>query len=193
MLSRHVARKVAHGVPSADDKSRSSESLLPDPKVVRVVLTFAAIFAVSLSASWWLARQGVFDGVLVGMARFSAALDRAIGIDATVRLNEITVGERILRIDHECTGMSLMIVYASLVLAYPLGWGRRIVGLVAGLAVIQLANQLRLVAVAVLAKYAGDAVFQFTHDYLFMIAMAGVVIACWGVYLAKARSDASAS
>ena len=185
--------------PSGDaSKSRQQpaparNSLLADKRMLRVALTFVVLFTLMQAATWWLAYNAAFDGILDGMARFSGACDRALGLDARVRGNEIAVGGRVLRIDLECTAISLMAIYSALVLAYPLGWRRKVTGLMGGLLAIQAFNQVRLIAVAWLSGRTEDAVFRFAHDYLFMTSMVIVVVAAWGVYLARAGASAHAS
>ncbi len=153
---------------------------------------FFLIYAVLQVALWALVYRGYFDPVQEWTAVVTGACSVATGVPATVAGNEVALQSRILRIDADCTGVTLMMIYTALVLAYPLGWKNKLIGLVFGVAAIFVANLIRLVAVAQLSGPLDDRAFMFVHDYLFKIVMMAVVIAAWALYLAYARRHASA-
>lgn len=166
-------------------------SLSPDVGLLKVSLRFFVIFAILQTALWFLWYRGSLDPWLEWNARITGACSNIIGVPATVAGNEVFLATRILRIDFDCTGIPLMLVYAALVLAYPLRTKRKLIGMAVGLPVLALANMLRLITVAELSGPLDDGVFLFVHDYLFKVCMTAVVIALWAVYLVSARRHAS--
>ncbi len=165
--------------------------LAPDVKLVRVAVTFFVVFALLQVALWALVYRGYFDPVQEWMAGITGACSVATGVPATVAGNDVFLQSRILRIDADCTGVTLMMIYAALVIAYPLGWKNKLIGLAFGIAAIFVANLIRLVAVAQFSAPLDDRTFMFVHDYLFKVAMMAVVIGAWALYLAYARRHAS--
>ena len=119
------------------------------------------------------------------------ACSRATGLSATTVGADVFLATRTLRIDLGCTALPLMIVYTALVLAYPLPWRRKVIGLLVGLPALAAANFVRLVAVAQLSGRLGQDAFLFVHDYMFQIGMVAVVIALWGGYLWEAGRHAA--
>ena len=160
-------------------------------KLIRVAVTFFIIYAVLQAALWALVYRGYFDPVMEWTAVVTGACSVATGVPATVAGDEVALQSRILRIDADCTGVTLMMIYAALVLAYPLGWKNKLVGLTFGIAAIFVTNLIRLIAVAQLSAPLADRAFLFVHDYLFKIVMMAVVISAWALYLAYARRHAS--
>jgi len=170
----------------------SSEARLgPDRTLIKVAVLFFVIFAVLQTALWGLTYKGYFDPVMGLTADMTGACANATGVPATVSVNDVVLESRILRIDPDCTGVTLMMVYAALVLAYPLGVKRKLIGLAIGIPAIFVANMIRLLAVAQLSGPLEDRTFFFVHDYLFKVVMMAVVIVAWAVYLASARRHAA--
>lgn len=169
----------------------SGARLSPDPGILKVALWFFLIYAVLQAGMLMMASRGVLNPVIEATANFTGACSTLTGVPAAVAGNEVTLPTRILRIDLDCTGASLMLVYTALVLAYPLSIRRRLAGLAIGLPIIAIANLLRLAAVTQLSGPLGARQFRFVHDYLFEVAMVAVVIVLWGLYLVAARRSAS--
>lgn len=183
----HGGAKRTATVPSAPQGT----SLAPDGALVRVALTFFAFYAALQAAVWWLAYRGFLDPFIEATTRVAGACAVATGLTPVIAGNQLQFANRILQIDLDCTGISLAIVFAALVLAYPLGWRTKAVGLALGLPILGLANMARLTAVAHLSARLGDEAFGFTHDYLFMVVMVAVVMALWSAYLTLARRYAA--
>lgn len=171
----------------------AASTLAVDRTLIRVAVTFFVVYAVLQTAIWYLAQEGLLQPLATMTADITGACTRATGIAASVSGTEITLSTRILRIDLDCTGVSIAIMYAALVLAYPLSLKHRLVGLALGVPLLFTANMLRLLAVAQLSELLGDRAFLFAHDYLFKIAMIAAVIGLWGAYLAWARRHAAQS
>ena len=183
--------RAARIAPAQAKPAPAEARLSPDAGLVKVAVTFVVIFAVMQALVLVLATRGFFEPILNATASFTGACSNATGVPAAVAGNEIALSSRILRIDLDCTGISLMLIYAALVLAYPLSIKRKLIGLGIGIPAIAVFNQLRLLAVAQLSGVLADDVFYFVHDYLFKVLMVAVVIVLWALYLASARRHAA--
>ena len=157
-------------------------------KVAAVFLVLYVLLYVGLQK---LVAVGAVAPLLGATATVLGACSRATGLSATTVGTDVYLATRTLRIDLGCTALPLMIVYTALVLAYPLPWRRKAIGLLVGLPVLAIANLVRLVAVAQLSGRLGQGAFLFVHDYMFQIGMVGVVIALWGAYLWQAGRRAA--
>lgn len=166
-------------------------SLAPDRPLLGIALRFFVLFAVLQAAIWWLAARGYLERLLDVTTVVAGGCVAATGLAPQVSGNRIALTTRILQIDLDCTGISLAAVFAALVLAYPLRWQTKVIGLVAGLPLLAAANLARLTAVAHLSERLGEEAFGFVHDYLFMVAMVAVVVGLWAAYLALARRYAA--
>jgi len=178
--------------PKPDDETHASV-LAPDAKLIKVAVVFLVLYVVLYVGMQKLVALGAIAPLLNGTASILGACSRATGVSATAVGTDVYLATRTLRIDLGCTALPLMIVYTALVLAYPLSWKRKAIGLAVGLPALALANLLRLVAVAQLSGRLGQSTFLFVHDYMFQIGMVGVVIALWGTYLWQAGRHAAKS
>lgn len=159
----------------------------PDLTLAIVAIKFVVYYAIGQTVAWLLAFSGRMNPLLAWMASGLTVCANATGVVATQVGNQVMLAERTLRIDPDCTGISLMLVYAALVLAYPLGWKRRLLALALGLPVLIAVNSLRLLAVAQLSGRLDPEAFMFAHDYLFKVGMVAVVVGLWAVFLLSAR------
>jgi len=158
---------------------------------VKVAIAFVVLYAIFQSLVWMLIYRNAIGPLLTTTAYVAGALFNVTGVPAKVIGNEILLATRTLRIDPDCTGLSLMALYAALVLAYPFTMRRRVIGLAAGLPALLVANMVRLDFVAQASQRLDERAFLFVHDYLFQIVMVGVVIGLWAVYLVSARRHAT--
>lgn len=159
-------------------------------RLIKVAVMFVVSYAVLQTGVWLVGYFGWLDEVLLVTATATGACANLTGVPATVVGNQVFLASRTLQIDPQCTGVSLAMLYAALVLAYPLGLRHKLIGLAVGLPALILTNMLRLTAVAQLSGPLDDEAFLFVHDYLFMIVMMGAVIAFWVAYLEWARRSA---
>ncbi len=80
-----------------------------------------------------------------------------------------------------CNGVNVVILLWAAILAFPARWKWRIIGLVGGLAAIQILNLVRLISLFYLGQY-NRTVFEFAHLYLWetlIIIDAIVVFSLW--------------
>lgn len=156
-----------------------------------MAVVFFAVFALLQAGTWLAAYKGWLDPLSEATARVTGACAEMARVGAKVDGNLVILSNRILRIDLDCTGISLAAVYLALVVAYPLSARRKLAAIAIGLPVLFVANMARLVAVAALSGPLDERTFMFVHDYLFKVAMIAVVVAMWGVYLSSARRHAT--
>ena len=187
---KHRGGKNTGAQPRQGSVIAPDEPLSPDAGLLKVALRFFGIYAILQLATWYVAYLGYFDAVVQVTARITGACSRLTGVPAIASGYEVFLASRVLRIDVACTGISLMLIYAALVLAYPLGIERKLIGLLVGLPVLAVVNVLRLTAVAQLSGRLNDKAFYFVHDFLFEAVMAAAVIVLWGLYLAWAKRHA---
>ena len=178
---------------SQAEKRRAEPAKAPDAQLVKVAAVFLVLYVLLYVGLQKLVAVGAVAPLLGATATVLGACSRATGLSATTVGTDIYLATRTLRIDLGCTALPLMIVYTALVLAYPLPWRRKAIGLLVGLPVLAIANFVRLVAVAQLSGRLGQDAFLFVHDYMFQIGMVGVVIALWGGYLWEAGRRAANS
>src|SRR5262245_15724582 len=89
-----------------------------------------------------------------------------------------------------CSGAVPTSIYLSAVLAYPTSWRARGVGAAIGIAVIQLINVLRVIALFLIGLYFHE-IFHDTHVYVAQALVVCVAVALW-LYWATRFADAPA-
>jgi len=115
------------------------------------------------------------------MARIVSATANAIGGGARVEGSIIHTGQSALEINHECTGVFVLFVYASFVLAYPAPWSWRARGLIVGAAVLTAINIGRLILLVLVANRR-PGWFAYLHEYFFQgvfIAILAFLASVW--------------
>lgn len=118
----------------------------------------------------------------VVVAAIATDLIGRFGIEATRQGTLILLPGITLAVDWACTAITILELYVALILAYRSGWAVKAVGISVGVAVILVANQLRIVATALAAEY-WPSVLYVAHDYLFQVSMVVVAVALWAWWL----------
>jgi archaeosortase B (VPXXXP-CTERM-specific) len=115
------------------------------------------------------------------MASSAASGARAIGANATVNETIIRTDHAALDINHECTGIFVLLVYTMFVLAYPAPWGQRLSGTLVGWITLLTINLIRLVFLTYIASQRPDW-FAYFHEYFFQglfIALLAILASLW--------------
>jgi exosortase/archaeosortase family protein len=123
---------------------------------------------------------------LIGFSVFSVAtelqnhlyvLEQAIAAAATwmarqvgsaavlVRGNFIAVSGVTLNINHECTGVFVLFVLVSFIVAYPARLSAKVLGITAGVAVLSLINVIRIATLVRIVEFYPEA-FDYFHEYV---------------------------
>lgn len=122
---------------------------------------------------------------LVPVQRFLAASAgggaNLAGADATVDGTIIRTDHAALDINHECTGVFVLLVYTMFVMAYPAPWRSRLTGAATGWLTLNVVNVLRLILLTVIASRKPDW-FAYFHEYFFQglfIALLAILASIW--------------
>jgi archaeosortase B (VPXXXP-CTERM-specific) len=103
------------------------------------------------------------------------------GAEAEVVGTIIRTHHAALEINHECTGIFVLLVYAMFVLAYPAPWVHRVSGIAIGIATLAVINIGRLILLTVIASKYPDW-FAYFHEYFFQglfIALLAFLASVW--------------
>ncbi len=104
-----------------------------------------------------------------------------LGAEATVEDTVIRTEHAALDINHECTGVFVLLVYTVFVLAYPAPWRNRLSGAAVGWLTLNIVNVLRLILLTVIASKKPDW-FGYFHEYFFQglfIALLAILASIW--------------
>jgi archaeosortase B (VPXXXP-CTERM-specific) len=104
-----------------------------------------------------------------------------LGAKATVAGTIIKAQHAALEINHECTGVFVLLVYMMFVLAYPAPWLQRLSGIAIGIATLTGINIARLIVLTVIADRYPDW-FAYFHEYFFQglfIALLAFLASVW--------------
>jgi len=153
-------------------------------------VVFVALLAVLLPLTTLTAGWSGWEPVAGTTAAVAGGCARAVGFDATATGNIISLPSRALRIDLQCTAVTLMAVYIALVLAYPVSWKMRMLAIAVGVPVLLAFNILRLVGVVWASELFEGDLFNIVHDYIYNFGMVFVVLMMWAVWLSFVSRDA---
>lgn len=79
--------------------------------------------------------------------------------------NFISVDGMLLHVNHECTGVFVLFVLVSFILAYPARWRAKLIGAVVGVTVLSLINVIRIATLARLIEFYPGA-FDYFHEFV---------------------------
>jgi exosortase H (IPTLxxWG-CTERM-specific) len=166
-----------------------------EPSANRQSLAFLARFLGLLVVLYFLvAWHPVNDAVIVpftaGVARVSAAVLNALGEAVTVSGTEIRSARFVVNIENGCNGVETALLFGSAVLAFPAPWPRRVFGLLAGFAAIQVINLVRVVSLFWIGVHR-PAFFSSSHTVLWqsIVVLCGVIFfLAWASREQRARA-----
>ena len=119
--------------------------------------------------------------IQAGMAAIVTRAANVFGAEATVTGSIIATPHAALDINHECTGVFVLLVYTMFVLAYPAPWLQRLRGIAIGFVTLTAINLARLAVLTVIASRFPDW-FAYFHEYFFQglfIALLAVLASLW--------------
>jgi len=99
------------------------------------------------------------------IARVSVGLQHCVGGTARARGSDIVISTLVMNINHECTGIFVIMLFVSFVLAYPAPWPARLGGLAVGIPALFVVNVVRLATLARIVEVYPGAFFYF-HEYV---------------------------
>ena len=119
--------------------------------------------------------------IQLAMVAIVTAVANAFGAVAHASGTIISTPHAALEINHECTGVFVLLVYAMFVLAYPAGWRERLRGIAIGFVTLTVINLARLAVLTLIASRYPEW-FAYFHEYFFQglfIALLAVLASLW--------------
>ncbi len=83
-----------------------------------------------------------------------------------------------------CNGVSIMVLFAIFIIAFPGPWKQKLWFVPSGMLVIHLINALRIVALAFIQFYAPN-YLDFNHNYTFTILVYAIIFGFWMIWVNK--------
>lgn len=120
------------------------------------------------------------------MAWFAASGAQLFGAGATVADTIIRTEHAALDINHECTGIFVLLVYTMFVLAYPAPWRQRLRGTLVGWVTLLAINLARLVILTAIASQK-PAWFAYFHEIFFQGLFIGILAILATVWTEQVR------
>jgi exosortase/archaeosortase family protein len=139
-------------------------SKLFSPGVAFALRFFAYLLLFSL-AFWAFSLHLHLGPVQTVTASLGSEIGRWTGGSSVVHGHIIVVQSLSLNVNHECTGIFVWMLFASFVLAYPVPWSARAIGLGVGIPLLFGVNVLRLATLARIVELYPAAFFYF-HEYV---------------------------
>ena len=146
----------------------------------------------------WLLPDGRLDAwVSHGVAAVSGGLLSGLGLDAAVSGRIVTLpGTAGVKIINGCNGIATLGLFVGFILAYPGRWARRAWFIPMGMAVIYLANVVRIALMALVQQY-WPAAFDPLHGVGLTSFFYAVVFGLWVLWVrvggAPSASDVAVS
>jgi archaeosortase B (VPXXXP-CTERM-specific) len=165
----------------AKDKKRASADRDDAPSFSGFALRlFLYLFIVSLFFSLGNVHERLLpvQKLLAASAGGGANL---FGAGAMVEGTIIRTDHAALDINHECTGIFVLLVYTMFVLAYPAPWRSRLTGAAVGWLTLNIVNLARLILLTFIASRQPDW-FAYFHEYFFQglfIALLAILASIW--------------
>jgi exosortase/archaeosortase family protein len=100
-----------------------------------------------------------------GIAWLSVQGQHLVGGEAQAHGTDIVIKTLVMNVNHECTGIFVIMLFASFVLAYPAPRRARLGGLAVGIPLLLIVNVVRLATLARIVEIYPDAFFYF-HEYV---------------------------
>jgi exosortase/archaeosortase family protein len=139
-------------------------------------LRFFAILAAFSVLAWVIVLPQQLTFVQEGIAAATGWLAHLVGSASMVRGDHIQVPQLSIHINHECTGIYVLIILVTFLFAYPAPWPRRLTGALIGVAGLTVVNVLRLVFLVRIAELQ-PGLFEYFHEYVWQGVLLVLVIA----------------
>lgn len=160
--------------------------------LVAFVLLLGASFAL-ISLNW--VNDHAIEPFTAGIARVSGWVLDLLGQHTALHGTVIQGPRFAVNIRNGCNGVEAMLIFFAAVLAFPATWGSRLTGLGLGLAVIQVVNLVRVVALYLTGAYF-PRLFDASHTVVWqtIVILCGVVLwILWASRFARRREPAASA
>jgi exosortase/archaeosortase family protein len=139
-----------------------------------VILVLASVF------SWAVALPNHLRNVQRAIAMSATGLAQLVGSSATLDEHLINIDTLTIDINYECTGVYVLLVLFTFLLAYPASWQARVLGALIGTVALTLLNVLRISLLIRVAEFHPQ-LFDYLHEYvwqgLFLVLVVGYAMA----------------
>lgn len=122
------------------------------------------------------------------LAGSATELANLTGSESTVAADQIHVGTLTIDINYECTGVYVLLILCTFLLAYPASWQARLVGSVVGIATLTVINILRISVLVHIAERQ-PSLFGYFHEYVWQGVFLVLVIAYAMTWVEQIRSE----
>jgi exosortase H (IPTLxxWG-CTERM-specific) len=174
-------------------KKRPKDSGVPSGiGVRRFAVTYLLLMGVFFFIISFVPLQNVVDingGYTRGVVAATSKLLDVLNVPSSSSGSIINLPSIALDVKFGCNGLEAVMIYSVAVLAFPLSWKRRFIGLAAGFAVIQVVNVIRIAGLAYTGVHFPD-LFEFIHIYIAQGIMIAVALGVFFIYLAYANHHA---
>lgn len=139
------------------------------------------LFVASLAFSMGKAHE-YLEPLQAVIARSAAIGATILGSPAVSEGSYISIqGYPAILINHECTGIFVLVIFSAFLLAYPSTWLHRLAGIAIGIVILEVVNVARLAVLTVIASRWPD-LFDYFHEYVWQgvfVAMLALLVAIW--------------
>ena len=159
--------------------------------VKRFAITYLALMGAFFVLIGFKPIQNIIDlnGVYTtGVVFATSKLLGMLNIPCTYQGSVISLPAISLDIKFGCNGLEAVMIYSVAVIAFPSTWTNKLIGIMAGFAVIQVVNILRIASLA----YSGihfRSIFEYIHIYIAQGMMIAVSLGVFVLYLHYAKTD----
>ena len=186
-----MASKRNKKIKSNQDRKEKAAAAI---SIRRFLITYLALMIVFFFIAWFKPIHKIIDvndlytqSVVVATSKILALL----GLPSTSQGSIIALPGLSLDVKFGCNGLEAVMIYSIAVLAYPAHWKKKVLGIVAGLFLLQAANILRIA----LLVYSGlhlKNFFEYIHIYIAQGIMIVLSLILFFIYLDHATSSTTA-
>jgi exosortase H (IPTLxxWG-CTERM-specific) len=163
------------------EKAKGSDGI----DIRRFVVTYIALMLGFFFIAWFKPIHNVIDVNDVytkTVVAISSAFLGRMGVPCTYQGSVIVLPALSLDVKFGCNGLEAVMIYAIAVAAYPAQWKKKFIGIAAGFLVLQTANILRILLLALSGVHMRS-LFDFIHIYIAQGMMIALALATFFVYL----------
>lgn len=138
----------------------------------------------------WLYKNGVIDKFLINhLIAITSFVLKAMGfiVFTEGRLIGIIDSSGLI-VNQPCDGLSLFVLFAGFIIAYPGKIRSKFIFIPLGLLIIDLVNIVRIIALVIIVKYSPQSL-EFNHSYTFTLIMYMIIFLMWVWWIRKGTKD----
>jgi exosortase/archaeosortase family protein len=161
--------------------------------VLRFVITYLLLMSAFFIATVLQPIKNIFDinGFYTqAVVIMSTKLANVLGIPAQYHGSVIILPSVSLDVQFGCNGLEAVMIYSVAVLAYPAGWKKKLLGIIAGFVILQTVNIIRIVFL-IYSSMHFKKLFEFIHIYIAQGVMIALSLGVFFLYLNYTKNDKS--